>query len=396
MVNSDLAEVIENASDPTSEDYLRVSASWELGFTEFNIAAAEGEEKNIENAELITDNERVEELKDFLKGFGGSGQLEDGRRAYRHVIGEIIPLGIGLTETPAAEVKGVAVKKNKDEEEAKADEKAGYPPDCNPGYEEKDGKCVKVKSKAQEAPKNDKKVSHLGEKNVIENKDTSIMKITNINDITDESLRQLSASAVSDFISDEIKKVSDQFEAEKTQREDVIKTTQEKFDQVAENLESVKAELEKMQQEKAEQEALELFNHRMAEFDEEYELNDEVRANISSDIQSMDEETYAGYKKKMATYMGPLNKEVLAEEKAKAEEAVKAAEVKAAKSTGVQKSGDQPAPVTEEIQEEVVEDAVDNADPVDEAVANTTDTSEQSVYEKYKDAFSIDNFNIKL
>ena len=57
----ELAEIIENASDPTSEDYLRVSASWELGFTEFNIAVAEGEEKNIENAELITDNEKVQE-----------------------------------------------------------------------------------------------------------------------------------------------------------------------------------------------------------------------------------------------------------------------------------------------------------------------------------------------
>ena len=27
----------------------------------------------------------------------------------------------------------------------KADEKAGYPPNCNKGYEEKDGKCVLIK-----------------------------------------------------------------------------------------------------------------------------------------------------------------------------------------------------------------------------------------------------------
>tara|TARA_Y100000310_G_C20232313_1_gene600813 strand:- start:171 stop:401 length:231 start_codon:yes stop_codon:yes gene_type:complete len=27
----------------------------------------------------------------------------------------------------------------------KADEKAGYPPNCNEGYEEKDGKCVEIK-----------------------------------------------------------------------------------------------------------------------------------------------------------------------------------------------------------------------------------------------------------
>lgn len=400
LVNSHLAEIIENASDPTSEDYLRVSASWELGFTEYNIAIAEGDEKNIENAQLITDDVEVEALQDFLKGFGGNGALEDGRKVYRHVIGEIVPLGIGLTETPAAEVKGIAVKTDEEEEEIKADEKAGYPPNCKSGYEEKDGKCVKVDAEAKVDLKTKEKVSHLEEKNVIDNKDTSIMKITNINDITDESMKQLSASAVSDFISEEIKKVSDQFESEKAQAEEVIKTTQEKFDQVAENLDAVKAELDQMKQEKAEKEALETFNQRMSEFDEEYELNDEVRAHVASDIKDMNEESYAGYKKKMAAYMGPLNKKKIASEKAKAEEDTKAAEAEAARHTGVQISGptvkEESHEEVVEVVEEVVEDAVDNAEEVEETVANTTDTSEGTLYEKYKDAFSIDNFNIKL
>lgn len=381
LVNSHLAEIIENASDPTSDDYLRVSASWELGFMEYDIAAAWGEEKNIENAELITDEEKVEEFKEFLRGFGGDGYLEDGRRIYRHVIGDIVPLGIGLTETPAAEVKGVAVKKEKEEKNSEKDEKS----------EEN-----KAEENEAEASENNEKVSHFNEKNVIENKDTSIMKITNINDITDESLKQLSASAVSEFISEEIKKVSDQFEVEKTEAEEVIKTTKEKFDEVSENLEAVKAELDKMKQEKAEKEALETFNQRMAEFDAEYELSDEIRAHVASDIKDMDEESYASYKTKMSAFLANVNKEKLAEE-AKTEEA------EAARHTGVQKCGVQNPvkeesheEVVDEVVEEVVEDAVDNAEEVDEAVANTTDTSEGSFYEKYKDAFSIEQFNIKL
>tara|TARA_Y100001963_G_scaffold156262_1_gene249418 strand:+ start:2235 stop:2654 length:420 start_codon:yes stop_codon:yes gene_type:complete len=36
-----------------------------------------------------------------------------------------------------------------------ADEKAGYPPKCNEGYEEKDGKCVKKESEASEEDKCD-------------------------------------------------------------------------------------------------------------------------------------------------------------------------------------------------------------------------------------------------
>jgi hypothetical protein len=368
VVNSHLAEIIENASDPTSEDYLRVSASWELGFTEYNIAVAKEDEKNIENATIITDNEKVDELKDILRGFGGEGSLETGERIYRHVIGEIVPLGIGLTETPAAEVKGVAVKTEKEEE-------------------------VKAETETPETPEpaeNAEKVSHFEEKNVIENKDTSIMKITNINDITDESVKQLSASAVSDFISDEIQKVSDQFEAEKTQREEVLKNTQEKFDQVADNLESVKAELDKMKQEKAEHEALELFNQRMAAFDEEYELNDQIRAHVASDIKDMNEEDFNGYKDKMTAFLSGYDKKTIAAEKAKAEteaaEAAKEVEETAAKEES-----------QEETVEEVVEQAVDNAEEVEQqATPNTTEASDASLYDKYKDAFSIDNFNIKL
>ena len=33
--------------------------------------------------------------------------------------------------------------------ESQADEKAGYPPNCNDGYVEKDGKCIKEKAEAQ-------------------------------------------------------------------------------------------------------------------------------------------------------------------------------------------------------------------------------------------------------
>ena len=36
-----------------------------------------------------------------------------------------------------------------------ADEKAGYPPNCNEGYVAKDGKCVPVEEKS-ESKKNDK------------------------------------------------------------------------------------------------------------------------------------------------------------------------------------------------------------------------------------------------
>ena len=44
-----------------------------------------------------------------------------------------------------------------------ADKKAGYPPNCNEGYEEKDGKCVKIKEKEKAAPDKRKKDSKASE-----------------------------------------------------------------------------------------------------------------------------------------------------------------------------------------------------------------------------------------
>ena len=41
--------------------------------------------------------------------------------------------------------------------DTKADEKAGYPPNCNEGYVAKDGKCVPIDESEGEWPKKKKK-----------------------------------------------------------------------------------------------------------------------------------------------------------------------------------------------------------------------------------------------
>ena len=64
----------------------------------------------------MTEIEKVGQLKANLKSLGGTGKLEDGRSVYRRVTEQVVPLGIGLTETPAADVQGVAVQKEQEEE----------------------------------------------------------------------------------------------------------------------------------------------------------------------------------------------------------------------------------------------------------------------------------------
>ena len=56
-VNEDVANLIEDSSDPTSENYLKVSASWELGFSEYQLVTMSSEDKNIENFTVGNDTD---------------------------------------------------------------------------------------------------------------------------------------------------------------------------------------------------------------------------------------------------------------------------------------------------------------------------------------------------
>jgi hypothetical protein len=54
------------------------------------------------------------------------------------------PAKPGDKDYPDPKALKKAQKSSKEKKESKADEKAGYPPKCNEGYVEKDGKCVPV------------------------------------------------------------------------------------------------------------------------------------------------------------------------------------------------------------------------------------------------------------
>ena len=95
VANKDLANTIEESNDPTSSNYMKISASWELGYDKYDIAVLEGSEKNIENATIIEDKEEIEKIKSKLKGFGGSGKLNEQQSIYRKIKGRVLPLGIG-------------------------------------------------------------------------------------------------------------------------------------------------------------------------------------------------------------------------------------------------------------------------------------------------------------
>ena len=362
VVNERVASLIEDSADPSSEEYMKVSASWELGFADYNLVLLEGNDKNIENGTTIENEVEIKALEDNLKALGGDGKTKDGKFVYRKVIGNVVPLGIGLTESPAADVKGVSTADTDEELEAQ--------------------ELIEENTFAE-----DNKTSQKQENNVIIQNEEQIMKIESIKDITNESLKELSASAVSDFIESELKEASERFSAEQIKAEEALKDAQEKIASVSADSDKIRAELDSVTEklgslevEKTEREAEALFNQRMASLDESFVLEDEDRQVLAEQVKSLDEEGWESFSKRMNVLLREKSREVLA----KKEEEQKSAEVEEKSAEESKASGD-----------DVVEDAIDRGEEDSEVVPASTQASEASTYDKYKDAFSVEQFDIK-
>lgn len=355
IVDKDLANIIEDSNDPSSDNYLSVSASWELGYSTYEIAAVDGGDKNIENAKIISDPDEIEKLKPFLKGFGGSGKDGD-TSLYRKIVGNVIPLGIGLTTSPAADVKGVSI--------------------ITPETEKQ------IEQKSEE-------ISQSIESTVI--KERINMKITKVDDITDELLKEAKASDVSlatsirTFIAEKLAEVSETYVAEKAAKEKALQESQEKFSALstdAEKLktefEAIKSDLEKLQQEKSAKEEQEKFDTRFASIDEEFELSKEEREIIANELKTLTtEDAYAAYKAKLAVLMKEKSKAFKAEQaKANAEKAAAAA-----------------ASVKASV-EDVVENAIDKGAAEKVSVGSGIVTPTETLKDKMKRAFAEDQFII--
>jgi len=382
IVNSDLAEKIEESNDPTSDHYMSISASWELGFDQYNLVVLNDGEKNIESAKVISDAKEIEQYQNRLKGFGGSGKLNENQNVYRQVYGKVVPLGIGLTLNPAADVQGVAV--NSEE------------------------KTVEIEPKADTQQKNENIASENStsqDDKINVKKDTIYMKISKIEDITDALLKEVSASSVTEFIAEEIKKVSDQFVAEKTEKETALKAATEKLAAVTADHDGIKKQVEELNQklaslesEKVAKAQEEAFNLRMASLDEEYDLSDEDRKVLASDIKDMTEEAFSAYKSKMSVLMKEKNK---AAKKAKMDkEDLKdkgVDENKEDKNGKMIKSAIASEEVAPQISttQEVVEQAVDNGSKASTEIPNSAPAAEPTIREKYAKAFDLDGFDIK-
>ena len=272
IVNPDFASELVESSDPSSPKYLSVSASWELGFNEFNIASGS---KNLNEATIIDEEKTILDMKDSLKVFGGNGYANDGQPIYLNLQGSVLPLGIGFTNNPAAEVKGIVISYDE--------------PNNNNSNQEEEMNKKSVSSNEQDVKNN--------------------MQINKLEDITDAAIQELSASAVREFISNKIAEHAKDWSAKLHEKETALETAAAETNALKTDLETIKAESEKVKAEiSAMQHAIQAqeieatFQRRMSLVDDEFNLTDADRTIVAEDLHGLtDDASFEKWYNKFAT-----------------------------------------------------------------------------------------------
>jgi hypothetical protein len=368
-VNPQFANLVEQSVDPESEFYHQVSASWEIGFNDFVLAVGSD---NLSEAEIIEDEKIIDELKGNLKSFGGEGKMKDGSPIHRLIKGQILPLGIGFTSNPAADVKGLTVSAKHE-------------------IEEKHEKTKKNISQNNNSNVINKKSTIMDNNEILNNLVSALEEQTSNKKFSEEAV-----ATVSKIINDAILERNDSFVQEKdkleTEKAELAKAAEENAEEVKqlrEELETAKERVSELEQSQKQQEAVARFDSRMSVVEDIYELDDESRKVVASELKNLDEseEAFAAFQEKLQVVLKHQNKEFIAQQQeefnSKLAEAVE-------KRLEELKSG-------KETEEEVVEEAIDSVEAEEEVVANNNAESsekELSLKDKFQKAFSEDNLTI--
>jgi hypothetical protein len=370
-VNPDFSSLVEDSSDPSSENYLCVSASWELSFTDYEVVLMEPGKKNLNSAaKIITDEAEIEAVRQKLVSLGGDGKNEE-FFLFRKPSENVLPTGIGFTQKPAAEVKGVATPAP----EAVAKTEITKDSDSQVISDIKNEKIEENNSQAKESPVK-------GER--------TYMKITSLKDITDETLKTATASAVADFIGEELKKGSEVWKAEQTEVKKALATAEEankvstaEILRLTEELKKVQDAVAAFNKEKQEREAVETFNARMGQVSEAFELDAEARTAIVEDVKAIasDADFTKWFAKAQILFKGYAKKTPPPFEKKDAKDSDKKEDKKEDKKDA--KAGAQ----------ETVDSALEAAAQEKGGLPNAA-AGEVSLIDKARKAFALDQFTI--
>ena len=402
--NKAFASLVEDSVDSKNDKYMKVSASWELGFNDYLIAAGS---ENLNEAEIISEEKHIKELSKYLKSFDGEGKLKDGTPVHRLVIGEVYPLGIGFTANPAAKVKGLYLNEDKKKASIVSAKIAESSIEKSTHEDTKNKKNKKNISQKCNLHVIDSvtKISNMEKTNLIEDFKTILDE-----KIPNHGFSEEAVANVGRVIGEAIKSKSDQYEKELVSLEEEKARVSEAEEKVKEDLTSLKDQLNASQKEleelKAEVQKVkeeEAFNSRMEDINSEYDLSQEDRTLLASEIKtiSLDDQDFESYKSKISVMWAHKNKEYILEQEKSFKEKVEAEVQKRISEDPIEEiqTSEASEEVSEEAKEESIEKALDKIEPEQEIVSNnnsSTATEEESLRDRFAKAFSKENITVKL
>tara|TARA_R110001583_G_scaffold42508_5_gene135072 strand:- start:191 stop:1681 length:1491 start_codon:yes stop_codon:yes gene_type:complete len=360
-VNKSFTNLVEKSLDPEDPAYQKVSASWEVGFSDYVLAVGSD---SLEDARIISDPEKIEEMKGFLKSYGGNGKTENGEDIYRLIVGDIYPLGIAYTLNPAADVKGLYSKEPEAEKIFINDRRDNISQNTNLNVNtRKDINAMEI----------EQTISEL--KELLNEKKFSKEAVASMTDTFSQAIKQRDEQYRADI------------EATKSEKATIAKEYEELKTSVTEleaKLGVANERISVFANEKKAEEAVARFNERMDSLDQSYDLDDQDREFLAKELKSIDEaEVFEAFASKLEVLWKHKNKEAQASFN---EEIQKRIDEEVAKRVSTASS--------EEVE---VEKALDNAEQTDAAVPNVNEavaSKEVSLVDKFKDAFKRENIEI--
>lgn len=375
----EFGKLLEKTQEPDNPLYHSVATSWEIMFDSYNIVLGS---KNLKEAEIISDPKKVAELKNYLRKYGGEGKLKDGTPVYRQVKGKnVLPTAFGFVLKPAAFVNGVLVA----------------------GTQKSSATISNFIAPAKKSVKPINSHNLMDLEQILQNLDAKLDKALAGNE-AEEAQANLAKE-----IAPQLKALNEQW---KTDRNNALKVKEDseakvtelyaQVEKISKTLAEANQKLWEMEENSRATKTLIRFNERMAAMDEKYDMDDEDRCVVASELKTLEvkeDETgkdlcFAAYEEKMAKLWKHKDKQAIAKAKAdfdaKVESALEA-RIKEVSTASQVKKGEENATV-----EEALEKAKANKE--ESVIPNNNEeagSEGKSLVDQFKAKFTKDSITVK-
>ena len=404
MVDRRFAELLNKSVDPDSPMHNQVSASWEIGFNDYQIAVGS---ENLSEAEIVTDEKQIEELSQYLKASDGRGEMDDGTIVRRLVVGNVYPLGIGFTANPAADVEGVVVSEQNNQ--LNMSDRRDLSATLSDEAQEILKNILNFKNNISQTEKNTVKSERESNSSIM-NTNQLVQEIKSVLDeklssekMSKDTFAEESVASISSIINEAIREKNEEYKqqlvSEKEEKAKIEAQHQEltaSVEEMKQKLEAAEDKIRQFEDEQARQTALACFNARMEAVEQDYELSEADLKIVASEVKELTEadEAFASYQEKLAVVFAHKSKEHLQAEKDKFDSAVaEAVEKRVSELKEVKASDDTVVEATKENLEEALEDT----EQVTPEISNTNEASSgetETLRTKFQSAFSKENIKV--